>query len=93
LALEDAFRSAQDILNASIISSPDEQDCVDALLEWSRFATDYWHSLARALIDKVPSRWTYAMNLEGELIHLEGQLPSRCPALVGSLGTTFRQPQ
>jgi curved DNA-binding protein CbpA len=92
-ALEDAFRRAQNILKASEISSPGEQDCVDALLEWSRLATDYWNSLARASIDKVPSRWNYALSLESELIHQEGQLPSKCPTLAGSLRTTFRQPQ
>ena len=92
-AFEDAFRRAQDILKASNISSPDERSCVDALVEWSRFATDYWNSLARASIDKVPSRWTYALSFEGELRYREGQLPSKCPAFVGSLGTTFKQPQ
>lgn len=92
-ALEDAFRRAQDILRASITSSPDERDCVDALLEWARFATDYWNSLSRALINKVPSNWNYAVSFEGELKYREGQLPSKCPALVGSLGTTFSQPQ
>ena len=92
-ALEDAFRRAQNILKASQISSPGEQDCVDALLEWSRLSTDYWNSLARASINRVPSRWNYALSLESELIHQEGQLPSKCPALAGSLRTTFSQPQ
>ena len=88
-AFEDAFRRAQDILEASTIDAPDDRDCVNALREWSRFATDYWNSLARASIDKNPNRWTYALRFEGELHYRQGQLTSACPAPIGALGTSL----
>lgn len=93
-AFDTAFRRAQEILRStsSFVNSPD-RDCVSAVQEWSRFATDYWNSLATAASAKVPTRWTYAITFEKELLDREQRMTSKCPALVTSLAPSPTQLQ